>query len=95
MPFLAVFGWLGHDWSYAMNFNQWFHHWNYWLFKLFWVGTHPDALTEQWAEVEKLLASGRLPPPEPAVYPREEAAAAIASLENRTAKGKVVLRVRD
>jgi NADPH2:quinone reductase len=60
-----------------------------------WAGTHPDALTEQWADLEKLLASGQLPPPEPVVYPLEEAAAAIASLENRTAKGKVVLRVRD
>jgi NADPH:quinone reductase len=60
-----------------------------------WAGTHPDALTEQWADLERLLASGQLPPPEPAVYPLEEAAAAIASLENRTAKGKVVLRVRD
>jgi NADPH:quinone reductase-like Zn-dependent oxidoreductase len=29
------------------------------------------------------------------VYPLDEASAAIASLENRTAKGKVVLRVRD
>jgi NADPH:quinone reductase len=29
------------------------------------------------------------------IYPLNEAAAAIASLENRTAKGKVVLRVRD
>jgi NADPH2:quinone reductase len=60
-----------------------------------WAGKHPGALTEQWAELEKLLASGKLPPPEPAVYPLDEAAAAIASLENRTAKGKVVLRVRD
>ena len=60
-----------------------------------WAGTHPDALTEQWADLERLLASGQLPPPEPVVYPLEEAAAAIASLENRTAKGKVVLRVRD
>jgi NADPH:quinone reductase len=60
-----------------------------------WAGTHPGALTEQWAELEKLLASGKLPPPEPVVYPLEEAAAAIASMENRTAKGKVVLRVRD
>ena len=58
-----------------------------------WAGTHPDALTEQWADLERLLASGQLPPPEPVVYPLEEAAAAIASLENRTAKGKVVLRV--
>src|SRR6195952_1281833 len=60
-----------------------------------WAGTHPGALTEQWAELEKLLPSGKLPPPEPVVYPLDEAAAAIASLENRTAKGKVVLRVRD
>jgi NADPH2:quinone reductase len=60
-----------------------------------WAGTHPDALTEQWADLELLLASGKLPPPEPVVYPLAEAAAAIASLENRTAKGKVVLRVRD
>jgi NADPH:quinone reductase len=60
-----------------------------------WAGTHPGALIEQWAELEKLLASGKLPPPEPVVYPLEEAAAAIASMENRTAKGKVVLRVRD
>src|SRR5947209_9485187 len=60
-----------------------------------WAGTHPGALTEQWADLEKLLASGRLAPPEPVVYPLDEAAAAIASLENRTAKGKVVLRVRD
>jgi NADPH2:quinone reductase len=60
-----------------------------------WAGKHPGALTEQWTELEKLLASGKLPPPEPVVYPLEEAAAAIASMENRTAKGKVVLRVRD
>ncbi len=32
--------------------------------------------------------------PEPIVYPLERAGAAIASLENRTAKGKVVLKVR-
>ncbi|HXB89241.1 NADPH:quinone oxidoreductase family protein [Mycobacterium sp.] len=60
-----------------------------------WAGTHPGALSEQWAAVEQLLASGRLAPPEPVVYPLDEAAAAIASLENRTAKGKVVLRIRD
>jgi NADPH2:quinone reductase len=60
-----------------------------------WTLTHPDALAEQWAAVGPLLGSGRLPPPEPVVYPLEEAAAAVGSLENRTAKGKVVLRVRD
>jgi NADPH:quinone reductase len=60
-----------------------------------WTLTHPDALAEQWAAVGPLLSSGQLHPPEPVVYPLEEAAAAVASLENRTAKGKVVLRVRD
>jgi NADPH:quinone reductase len=60
-----------------------------------WTATHPNALAEQWAGLEALLTSGRLSPPEPAVYPLDEAAAAVASLENRTAKGKVVLRVRD
>jgi NADPH2:quinone reductase len=60
-----------------------------------WANTHPGALTEQWAELERLLASGQLPPPEPVIYPLAEAAAAIASMENRTAKGKVVLRIRD
>src|ERR1700741_4890655 len=60
-----------------------------------WAGTHPGALGAQWAALEQLLASGRLAPPEPEVYPLDEAAAAIASLENRTAKGKVVVRVRD
>jgi NADPH2:quinone reductase len=60
-----------------------------------WAGTHPGALAKQWAELERLLASGRLSPPEPVVYPLDEAAAAIASLENRSAKGKVVVRVQD
>lgn len=59
-----------------------------------WTLKHPGALTEQWAGLERLLASGRLPAPDPQVYPLEEAAAAVASLENRAAKGKVVLRVR-
>ncbi len=60
-----------------------------------WTLSHPGALAEQWAAIERLLSSGQLPPPEPVVYPLEEAAAAVASLENRSAKGKVVLRVRD
>jgi NADPH:quinone reductase len=59
-----------------------------------WTLSHPDALAEQWAALDRLLSSGQLPPPEPEVYPLQEAAAAVASLENRTAKGKVVLRVR-
>ena len=60
-----------------------------------WSLTHPGALEEQWASLEQLLASGRLPAPDPEVYPLDEAAAAVASLENRTARGKVVVRVRD
>jgi NADPH:quinone reductase len=59
-----------------------------------WAGTHPGALTEQWTDLANLLTSGKLSPPEPDVYPLDEAAAAVASLESRTAKGKVVLRVR-
>src|SRR6202012_3156363 len=39
-----------------------------------WAGTHPDALTEQWADLERLLASGQLPPPEAVGYPLEGAA---------------------
>jgi NADPH:quinone reductase len=60
-----------------------------------WTLSHAGALAEQWAAIEGLLTSGRLPPPEPDVYPLEAAAAAVGSLENRSAKGKVVLRVRD
>ena len=59
-----------------------------------WAVTHPGALAEQWAGLEELLASGELAPPEPMAYPLERAADAVASLENRSAKGKVVLRVR-
>src|SRR5271168_2215106 len=60
-----------------------------------WTLSHSGALAEQWAAIERLLSSGKLPPPEPDVYPLEAAAAAVGSLENRSAKGKVVLRVRD
>ncbi|MCV7227899.1 NADPH:quinone oxidoreductase family protein [Mycolicibacterium komossense] len=59
-----------------------------------WTMTHPGYLAEQWAELEPLLASGAVPAPEPDVYPLERAGEAIASLENRTARGKVVLKVR-
>jgi NADPH:quinone reductase len=59
-----------------------------------WTLSHAGALAEQWTALEGLLSSGRLAPPEPDIYPLEEAAAAVASLENRTAKGKVVLRIR-
>jgi NADPH2:quinone reductase len=60
-----------------------------------WTLSHSGALAEQWAAIEPLLTSGQLAPPEPDVYPLEAAAAAVGSLENRSAKGKVVLRIRD
>jgi len=59
-----------------------------------WTMTHPGALAEQWDGLAELLKSGRLAAPQPEVYPFEQAGAAVASLENRTAKGKVVVRVR-
>ncbi|MEW5808804.1 MAG: NADPH:quinone oxidoreductase family protein [Actinomycetota bacterium] len=59
-----------------------------------WTMTHPGYLAEQWAELAPLLASGAVPAPQPEVYPMERAADAIASLENRTARGKVVLSLR-
>ncbi|MGY4101059.1 NADPH:quinone oxidoreductase family protein [Nocardia sp. R16R-3T] len=59
-----------------------------------WMMTHPGYLTEQWEEVEPLLASGKIAPPEPVLYPLERAAEAVASLDNRTATGKVVVTLR-
>jgi NADPH2:quinone reductase len=59
-----------------------------------WTLTHPGYLREQWAELEPLLAVGRVSAPEPIVYPLDRAADAIASLEDRTAKGKVVVKLR-
>lgn len=59
-----------------------------------WALSHPGYLLEQWAELEPLLASGRVSAPEPVVYPLERAGDAIASLEDRTAKGKVVVKLR-
>lgn len=59
-----------------------------------WTFSHPGYLQEQWAELEPLLASGAVTPPQVEVYPLEQAAQAIASLENRGAKGKVVLKLR-
>ncbi len=59
-----------------------------------WAATHPGYLAEQWAELEPLLASGAVSAPAAVVYPLERAGEAIASLEDRTAKGKVVVTVR-
>lgn len=59
-----------------------------------WTFSHPGYLQEQWAELQPLLAAGAVAAPQPEVYPLEQAGAAIASLENRSAKGKVVLKLR-
>lgn len=59
-----------------------------------WAATHPGYLQEQWAELEPLLAAGLVTAPEPVVYPMERAGDAIASLEDRSARGKVVVKVR-
>ena len=59
-----------------------------------WAMTNPGYLQQQWAEVEPLLAAGTIAPPHPAVYPLEQTAAAVLSLDNRTATGKVVVTLR-
>ncbi|WP_305780647.1 NADPH:quinone oxidoreductase family protein [Nocardia nova] len=59
-----------------------------------WVMTHPGYLQEQWDEVAPLLESGKIAAPQPVLYPLMETAAAVAALDNRSAKGKVVVTVR-
>jgi NADPH2:quinone reductase len=56
---------------------------------------HPGALAEQWRGLAGLLESGKLAAPQPQVFPMAQAGEAVASLENRTARGKVVVLVRD
>ncbi|KQU04466.1 NADPH:quinone oxidoreductase [Rhodococcus sp. Leaf7] len=56
-----------------------------------WWMSRPGYTATQWAELEPLFASGELSAPEPVVYSLEDAGDAIASLENRTATGKVVV----
>jgi NADPH2:quinone reductase len=51
-------------------------------------------LQEQWAELEPLLADGRLDPPLGTTYPLADAADALAELDERRATGKVVLTPR-
>jgi NADPH2:quinone reductase len=59
-----------------------------------WALSHPGYLHDQWAALEPLLASGQVSAPEPVVYPLDRVAEAIASLEDRSAKGKVVVKLR-
>ncbi|CAJ1501406.1 NADPH:quinone oxidoreductase family protein [[Mycobacterium] kokjensenii] len=60
-----------------------------------WVMSHPGELERQWEVLEELLASGKVAAPQPDVFALDQAAEALAALENRTAAGKVVLRMRD
>ncbi|MBJ7399649.1 NADPH:quinone oxidoreductase family protein [Mycolicibacterium sp.] len=60
-----------------------------------WTMRHPKALAQQWEGLAALLKSGKLAAPQPDIYPLSRAAEAVAALENRTARGKVVVRVRD
>ena len=53
--------------------------------------TVPDYPARQWAVLEPLLREGALIVPEPALHPLDDAAAALRSLENRSATGKVAL----
>ncbi len=53
-----------------------------------------DYLQEQWRELTPMLEQGLLDPIIGATYPLEDAAQAMAAMENRTALGKQVLTVR-
>ena len=55
---------------------------------------HPGTLARVRAGVQALLDEGRLHPAIGATYPMEQAADALAALEERTAVGKVVVEVR-
>jgi NADPH2:quinone reductase len=55
---------------------------------------NPGYLQRQWAELSPLLASGALDPPIGHTLPLEQAAEALALMDERRAVGKVVLTVR-
>jgi NADPH2:quinone reductase len=55
---------------------------------------HPGYSHEQWAELLPLLRAGAITPPIGSVHPLDEAAAALAEIDERRATGKVVLAVR-
>jgi NADPH2:quinone reductase len=59
-----------------------------------WTFAHPGYVREQWAELEPLLASGQVTAPQPQTFPMDQAADAMAALENRSARGKVVISLR-
>lgn len=55
----------------------------------------PDYLQQQWTRLIELWDTGRLAPAVGSVVDLDESASAVASLEERTAVGKVLLRVLD
>ncbi len=59
----------------------------------FW-SSRPEYLRQQWAELQPLLEDGALDPPVGAEYPLDDVATALADLNERRARGKVVLTVR-
>jgi NADPH:quinone reductase len=58
------------------------------------LSRHPGYPHEQWAELTPLLRAGRITPPIGSVHPLDDAAAALAEIDERRARGKVVLAVR-
>jgi NADPH2:quinone reductase len=54
----------------------------------------PGYLAQQWAELEPHMGSGALNPLVSATFPLEDAAAALATIDERRVTGKVVLRAR-
>ncbi len=59
----------------------------------FW-SSRPEYLRQQWAELQPLLQDGALDPPIGAEYPLDDVATALGDLNERRARGKVVLTVR-
>jgi len=59
----------------------------------FWL-PHTGYLQEQWAALLPLLTAGRLDPPLGPRFPLEQAAQALAEIDERRAAGKVLLDVR-
>ncbi|WP_181723073.1 NADPH:quinone oxidoreductase family protein [Nocardia gipuzkoensis] len=58
-----------------------------------WALTHPGYFHEQWAELAPLYSAGTVSAPDPEVYPLERTSEALASLEDRTATGKIVIKI--
>ena len=59
------------------------------------MDTRPPRCAGRAVGLAALLKAGTLATPQPDVYPLARAAEAVAALENRTARGKVVVRIRD